>query len=201
MRPPSTLLPGQVSVTQAQYEALALAHVKELWTNFGALTEVWLDGGCGAMCDAVGAALASCPGTANAVAFNGGGGVSPSPVRWCGTEGGAPAGWPTVWSTAACGWCPDGSGSGARPDAPNASWYPSGVGAWRQRVCGVRRRRRRGERPPCGACVAPPPAGGALPRSWEVGGGGAPCGSRLPHAPPPGPPTTLSTRPRRRVQT
>ena len=127
MRPPSTLLPGQVQVTQAQYEAIALAHVKELWTQFGNLTEVWLDGGCGAMCDAIGAALATCNGTANAVAFNGGGGVSTSPVRWCGTEGGNPSGWPTVWSTAAGGWCPDGSGSGDRPDTPNAAWYPSGV--------------------------------------------------------------------------
>ena len=40
VRPPSTLLPGQVAVTQSQFEALALAHVKELWTNFGNLTEV-----------------------------------------------------------------------------------------------------------------------------------------------------------------
>ena len=34
---------------------------------------------------------------------------------------------PTVWSTAACGWCPSGSGSGAPPNTTNAIWYPSGV--------------------------------------------------------------------------
>jgi hypothetical protein len=32
-----------------------------------------------------------------------------------------------VWSTADCGWCPSGSGSGAPPNASGAVWYPSGV--------------------------------------------------------------------------
>ena len=65
----------------------------------------------------------------DAVAFNGGGGVSDSPVRWCGTEGGLPSGWPTVWSTTACdpAWCPAGSGSGSPPNTSGAVWYPSGV--------------------------------------------------------------------------
>ena len=65
-------------MTQAEYEALQLAQVKELWNNFGELvrhdhlqttillgplcfltdgavfqTEIWMDGGCGAMCDQV----------------------------------------------------------------------------------------------------------------------------------------------------
>ena len=43
--PPSTLQPFQASVTQKQFESIALAHVKELWTSFGDLTEIWLDGG------------------------------------------------------------------------------------------------------------------------------------------------------------
>ena len=43
VQPPSTLQPGQANVTQAQYEDLALAQVKELWTEFGDLTEIWLD--------------------------------------------------------------------------------------------------------------------------------------------------------------
>jgi len=67
VRPPSTLLPGQANVTQAQYEgarltllllllvapdmrrtfpscypAIALAQMSEIWNNFGDLTEVWL---------------------------------------------------------------------------------------------------------------------------------------------------------------
>jgi L-serine deaminase len=46
---------GQAPLSQAEYEALALAQVTELWTQFGNLTEIWLDGGCGAMCDKVGA--------------------------------------------------------------------------------------------------------------------------------------------------
>ena len=61
--------------------------------------------------------------------FNGGG-VSDSPVRWCGTEGGNPvrAGG-AVWSTTACPdtWCGPGSGSGSPPNTTNAIWYPSGV--------------------------------------------------------------------------
>jgi hypothetical protein len=120
---PRGCLPGQACVTQAQFEALALAQVEELWTKFGDLTEIWLDGGCGAMCDKVGA-LVKQTNAAKAVAFNGGG-VSDSPVRWCGTEGGNPKAGPgrAVWSTAACGWCPAGSGSGAPPNTSNAIWY------------------------------------------------------------------------------
>ena len=87
-----------------------------------------LDGGCGDMCDKVSALL---PQTLarNAVAFNGGGGTSQSGVRWCGTEGGNPAKGPggAVWSTADCGWCPDGSGPGAPPNSTGSSWYPMGV--------------------------------------------------------------------------
>lgn len=46
-------LSGQACISQEQFEALALAQVKELWTRFGDLTEIWLDGGCGAMCNKV----------------------------------------------------------------------------------------------------------------------------------------------------
>lgn len=126
VQPSSTLLPGQVNVTQAQYEAIALGHVTELWTQFGNLTEIWLDGGCGTMCDEVGA-LVRRTNARWAAAFNGGGGTTDNGVRWCGTEGGVPSGVPTVWSTAACGWCPSGSGSGDPPNATGAAWYPSGV--------------------------------------------------------------------------
>ena len=79
------------------------------------------------MCDKVGALVKKTK-AANAVAFNGGG-VSDSPVRWCGTEGGNPKRWNGngVWSTADCGWCPSGSGGGSPPNMSAATWYPSGV--------------------------------------------------------------------------
>ena len=32
-----------------------MAQVTEWWTQFGGLDEIWLDGGCGSMCDKVGA--------------------------------------------------------------------------------------------------------------------------------------------------
>jgi alpha-L-fucosidase len=133
-KPKSTALPGQAPVTQAEYEAIQLSQVKELWTAFGPLTEVWLDGGCGALCDKIGALVKDLPGSKGAVAFNGGGttyaaAASTSPVRWCGTEGGNPkeGAQGAVWSTAACGWCASGSGSGDPPNATGAYWYPSGV--------------------------------------------------------------------------
>ena len=129
-QPPASALPGQVPVTQEQFEQIALAQVAELWTQFGSLTEIWLDGGCGPMCDRVGR-LVNKTKAAGAVAFNGGG-VSASPVRWCGTESGAPHKGPggAVWSTTDCrdGWCGPGSGSGAPPNASGSMWYPSGVG-------------------------------------------------------------------------
>ena len=40
----TTLLPGQVLVTQAQFEDIAFESVKELWTLYGNLTEIWFDG-------------------------------------------------------------------------------------------------------------------------------------------------------------
>lgn len=42
VQPPSTLLPGQANVTQAQFEQLALDQMRELWTAFGNLTEIWM---------------------------------------------------------------------------------------------------------------------------------------------------------------
>ena len=65
-----------------------------------------MDGGCGAMCDKIGALVKTSTGSRNAVAFNGGGSskataASDSPVRWCGTEGGFPKAGQgrAVWST------------------------------------------------------------------------------------------------------
>ena len=124
VQPASSLLPGQANVTQQQFEDIALAQVTELWTDFGNLTEIWLDGGCGRICDKVGALVRKLQPTA--VVFNGQG-VSDSPVRWCGTESGDPV--PiggAVWSTAACSdvAC---LGSGSPPNTSGATWQPSGV--------------------------------------------------------------------------
>ncbi len=38
----NSALPGQYPVSQEEFEALAFASVKELWTKYGNLTEIWL---------------------------------------------------------------------------------------------------------------------------------------------------------------
>ena len=35
------LVPWRMQVTQAEYEALALPQVSELWTKYGELTGIW----------------------------------------------------------------------------------------------------------------------------------------------------------------
>jgi hypothetical protein len=124
VRPPNTLLPNQANVTQQQYEDIAVAQVHELW-SIAPLQEVWLDGGVGDLGNRI-AALINVTYAKDAVAFNGGG-VSANPVRWCGRESGMPQGYPTVWSTSCCDWCPDGSGSGCPPNSTGAMYQPSGV--------------------------------------------------------------------------
>ena len=42
---PGLLLPNQIRVTQQEYNADVLAHLRELWTQYGALEELWFDGG------------------------------------------------------------------------------------------------------------------------------------------------------------
>lgn len=39
---PGPLQPGQVNVTQQQFEDIAFDSVSELWQNYGALTEIWV---------------------------------------------------------------------------------------------------------------------------------------------------------------
>jgi hypothetical protein len=41
----TTLQPGQLNVTQDTYNSVVLQQVRELWTNYGALDEIWFDGG------------------------------------------------------------------------------------------------------------------------------------------------------------
>eukprot|EP00041_Stephanoeca_diplocostata_P020989 m.480671 g.480671 ORF g.480671 m.480671 type:complete len:634 (-) comp21709_c0_seq4:260-2161(-) len=90
-----TILPGQVNVSQSEFEAIALAQVSELWSNYGSLGEIWFDGGYGGDVQAqIEKLLVKQP---DAVGF-GGYGVMPSPVGWVGTESGLPGG-DVLWST------------------------------------------------------------------------------------------------------
>jgi alpha-L-fucosidase len=88
------LLPG-AQLTLAEYQDITLQQLKELWTNYGQIGEIWFDGG---IPDAFAANILALfkqlqP---NAVMFQGPG---KDAVRWAGTEGGsAPA---DTWSTSA----------------------------------------------------------------------------------------------------
>lgn len=112
---PGPITPGrQISVSQQQYEEIIIAHLTELYTAFGPLTEVWFDGGyqpdLKSNLTALFARLQP-----NVVAFQGEGLVA-SPVRWVGSESGL-APYP-CWSTCAY----DSYGAGD-PAAPN--WFPA----------------------------------------------------------------------------
>lgn len=118
---PGPLLPGQQNVTQAQFESIALQQLTELWTLTGSLGEIWLDGGYTSDMQANLTALIARL-QPNATAFNGAG-VTANPLRWCGTEGGDPPGWPTVWGAECANPPPD--ASGCPSNAPDAAWVPS----------------------------------------------------------------------------
>jgi hypothetical protein len=42
---PGEAKPGQINVTQQQYDNLVVAQLTELWTDYGPLEEIWFDGG------------------------------------------------------------------------------------------------------------------------------------------------------------
>ena len=45
VQPAARLLPGQMNVTQEQFEDISVAAVTELWSRYGSLAEIWFDGG------------------------------------------------------------------------------------------------------------------------------------------------------------
>ena len=88
------LVPGQGNVTQELYGKIVLAQVRELWTNYGSLAELWFDGGCSVpgIDDELNTMLRQLQ--PHAVYF--GGCAQQNNLRWVGTESGMP-GYP-LWS-------------------------------------------------------------------------------------------------------
>ena len=86
--------PGQLNVSSAQYDAIVIAHLTELWSK-GEFLELWFDGGVAASLSPSISGLFKTL-QPRAVAFQGQG-LMPSPTRWIGTEAGY-APYPT-WST------------------------------------------------------------------------------------------------------
>jgi len=79
-----TLGPGQLSITQQTYDNIVLQQLREVWTRYGSLDEIWFDGGYTAsLKDPITALLDQLQ--PQAIAFNGYG-VSKNPARWIGTE-------------------------------------------------------------------------------------------------------------------
>ena len=109
------VLPGQQNITQAQFESIATEHLRELWSQFGQLTEIWFDGGYTAdMKDSLRTLLSDLQ--PNAAGWNGIG-ISKSPLLWVGTESGHPGG-DGIWSNG----CKKGKGD------PNGKLFcPKGV--------------------------------------------------------------------------
>ncbi|EDQ84113.1 uncharacterized protein MONBRDRAFT_13124 [Monosiga brevicollis MX1] len=73
-------LPGQVDLTDEQYNILVFEHVKELWTRFGSLFEIWFDHGVSADQDQQLAALLK-QYQPQVVGFNGQG-IMTSPIKF-----------------------------------------------------------------------------------------------------------------------
>ena len=98
-----TVLKGQVNVSQAEFERIALAQVTELWTNYRQLGEIWFDGGYGGD---VGPAIKKLIQKQKLAVGFGGSGVMDSPVGWVGTESGLPGGREIWTGKGPGGWMP-----------------------------------------------------------------------------------------------
>lgn len=114
------LLPGQVNVTHVDYEAMALDHLAELWTNYGELTEIWFDGGyTNSTLNRLTKMLEELQ--PSAVVWRGQG-ITKSTVAWVGTESGFPVAPDEIWSTG-CDIVGE-NGATGHPDSP--VWCPKG---------------------------------------------------------------------------
>lgn len=40
-----TLAPGQMNISQSTYDSIVLQQLREIWTRYGKLDEIWFDGG------------------------------------------------------------------------------------------------------------------------------------------------------------
>ena len=110
------LLPGQVNVTQEQFEDISVAAVTELWSHFGRLSEIWFDGGISAQVhDRIVHLLTTLQ--PDAVTYGSGISADKNAVDWVGTESGMPA-YP-VWSSG----CAAAGGAGFRGTTPTQ--YPT----------------------------------------------------------------------------
>lgn len=125
----ATLLPNQEKVTQSEWETIAIASITELWTSFGNLTEIWLDGGFpSSLQDNITNLLGTYQ--PDALVLNGEG-AGRSSGRWSGTEGDVPPNWPNSFSTTCCNvTAPDPAhaceGSGCPPNDPSGlAFYAS----------------------------------------------------------------------------
>jgi hypothetical protein len=101
----TTLLPGQHNFSDAQYADIVKQQVTELWTEYGNLTEIWVDSGLGASADLMVKLQPQAVGT------------PANPTMWCGTESGHPShdvGGQDVWST----------GGGYHGDPESSQWMP-----------------------------------------------------------------------------
>ena len=92
----ANVLPGQHNVSLSEFESISLQHLKELWSNYGNLTEIWFDGGYTMNMKPAIQKLVN-KYQPNAAIFNGYG-VSKSPLCWVGTESGKPKS-EGLWST------------------------------------------------------------------------------------------------------
>ena len=90
----ATFLPNMKKVNQEEFENIILAQLRELWSEYGQLSETWFDGG---WPSSISSRLLRLIGELlpNTAAF-GGYGVSKNPVKWVGTESGLING--PIWS-------------------------------------------------------------------------------------------------------
>lgn len=83
------ILPGQHNYTAEQYTDVVKTQVTELWSNYGNLTEIWVDSGLGGLGELMVELQPQAVGTPR------------NPTGWCGTESGHPSrdvGNQSVWS-------------------------------------------------------------------------------------------------------